>query len=191
MSNAKLYSTVIRLWMYIPFKKQILSLFRWTGLNFEKYVRDLWFEDTFKVRLEKNHFYLLANKIDKGMLEIFYKGINKSWDANSILIWSKLAARSRTAFDIGANFGLYAIAAKTTNANCTVYAFEPSIYGLQMLKENFKANDLSVETLELALSNKNGHVTFMDHKKSSAASSIAVNDTHDKSPNISRREVKC
>src|SRR5690606_9043067 len=139
----------------------IIYLLQKVGVNYKKYIRDLWISGIFQVKLLNNSFFLSANKIDKGMLEIFYQGSDISWDAYSIVIWSKLAIRSRTTLDIGANFGLYAIAAKAANPNCSVYAFEPSIYGLQMLEANVKANNFVIETQEIALSNENGYVPFL------------------------------
>ena len=66
-------------------------------------------------------------------------------------------------WDIGANVGLYSLyAARAKNAD--VYAFEPSIFNLEILGRNIAANKLmsKISIMPLALSNASGH-NLMKH----------------------------
>jgi FkbM family methyltransferase len=67
------------------------------------------------------------------------------FDENSIL------------WDIGANIGLYSCYAAKIN-NCNVYAFEPSVFNLEMLAKNINLNSLvnKISIIPLPLSNKVG-----------------------------------
>lgn len=60
-------------------------------------------------------------------------------------------------WDIGANIGLYSIYAGKQR-NCSVYAFEPSFFNLEILARNVSLNDLvdKVFIIPLALSNHKG-----------------------------------
>ncbi|MDG1334192.1 MAG: FkbM family methyltransferase [Crocinitomicaceae bacterium] len=159
-------------------------------VDYDKFIRDIWFTGRFKVTLGETSFYLYSTKSDKGMLEIFYKGMENAWDAKSIQIWMKLASRSENAFDIGANFGLYSVAAKAANPTCTVHAFEPSLNALSMLKKNISVNDFSVEVSEVALSNVNGTADFHDMEQSSAASSLVIDEAAKNNAHSSIRKVQ-
>jgi FkbM family methyltransferase len=188
--KAKFYSLVISLWTYFPLKKQLIFLLKSVNIDFDKYIRDLWFVGKFKVFIGKLSFYLFAEKSDKGMLEIYYKGIAKCWDSKSILIWKQLASRSETIFDIGANFGLYSLVAKMTNSKSKVYAFEPSLHALKMLRKNIAINNYEIEVYDIALSNVNGTANFNDLEKSSAASSLVIDTAEINKENLSLRQVK-
>lgn len=188
--KAKIYSSLIFLWTYLPFKKQHIFLMKSLNINFDKYIRDIWMVGRFKVFIEKMSFYLFADRYDKGMLEIYYRGIDKSWDSKSILIWKQLASKSETIFDIGANFGLYSLVAKSANPKSKVYAFEPSLHALKMLKKNISINNLEIEVVDVALSNINGKAIFKDLEKSSAASSLVIDTDDINEENVSVRQVK-
>lgn len=183
-----IYSLIIKSWRFAPFKKQLIFILSLVPLNFDKYIRNIWFNGKFKINLLDSSFYLSSNQHDKGILEIFYKGIDKCWDANSIIIWSKLAKRSKGIFDIGANFGLYSIAAKSANPESEVYSFEPSIHAHKMLLQNTIANNYDIKIFDIALSNTNGTAVFYDSKKSSAASSLVMDKMQPS--DIEAREVK-
>ncbi|MCL2326901.1 MAG: FkbM family methyltransferase [Bacteroidetes bacterium] len=185
--KARIYSLIIKTWQHIPFKKQIIFLLKQMNLSFEKYIKDLWFNGKFKVNILDTSFYLYSNRIDKGMFEIYYEGIDKCWDANSIIIWGKLCKKSQNIFDIGANFGLYSMVAKAVNPEANVYSFEPSKFAFDLINKNLKINNFNINVFDFAISNTNGSKTFFESEKSSAASSFVVQETQQNS--FSTREV--
>ena len=73
------------------------------------------------------------------------------------LAWIDKMEKNSCFWDIGANIGLYSIyAAKTRQSN--VYAFEPSVFNLEILARNIHRNNVEklVKLVPLALSLKNG-----------------------------------
>lgn len=100
------------------------------------------------------------------------------------LAWIDSFKKSSTFWDIGANIGLYSIyAAKTKNAQ--VFAFEPSVFNLELLAKNISTNQLQekISLFPLALSDKKGFNLFKMNNPAwgSALSSFGVDfDQHGK-----------
>jgi FkbM family methyltransferase len=70
----------------------------------------------------------------------------EGWDAGepeSIRLWWALACQARTALDIGANVGHYALLAAHAMPEGEVYAFEPQAAAFDRLGENVALNHLS------------------------------------------------
>jgi FkbM family methyltransferase len=63
--------------------------------------------------------------------------------------------------DIGANVGLYSVYAAKSR-NCNVFAFEPSVFNLELLARNIFINDLQLKItiIPIALSDKLGSNIF-------------------------------
>ena len=74
-----------------------------------------------------------------------------------MLIWIDGLTRGSVLWDIGANVGLYSIYAAKAR-NCTVCAFEPSIFNLELLARNTFLNDLSgqITVVPLPLTGEKG-----------------------------------
>lgn len=66
-----------------------------------------------------------------------------------------------TLWDIGANVGLYSVYAAKSR-NCKVFAFEPSVFNLELLARNIFINDLQLKItiIPIALSDKLGSNVF-------------------------------
>lgn len=86
------------------------------------------------------------------------------WRANTFstkepetLLWIESIPERSVLWDIGANVGLYAVYA-AKKRNCRVWAFEPSVFNLELLARNVVLNDLadSVCVVPLALSDRLG-----------------------------------
>jgi len=73
------------------------------------------------------------------------------------LDWIDSFAEDSILWDIGANIGLYSIYAAKTR-NCRVYAFEPSVFNLELLARNCFLNQVQqqVAIMPVALSDKMG-----------------------------------
>lgn len=74
---------------------------------------------------------------------------------------SQLLQPRMTFFDIGANTGLFAIAAAKKDPSIQVFAFEPSTWTFQVLKENIRLNDVdNVRAYAVALGDWIGEATL-------------------------------
>lgn len=71
--------------------------------------------------------------------------------------WCQFAKNSNVIFDVGANAGIYSLAARASNPSATIYAFEPTPSIAQHLEETLKLNQL------------NSHITV--HRQAVAAES--------------------
>lgn len=77
------------------------------------------------------------------------------------LEWIDSIAAGSVVWDVGANIGLYAIYAATARS-CSVYAFEPSVFNLELLARNVFLNRLQqrITIVPLALSDQLGANAF-------------------------------
>ena len=77
------------------------------------------------------------------------------------LTWIEKMAKDSVFWDIGANVGLYSIYGAKYN-KCKVYAFEPSVFNLELLARNININDLQdlITIVPLALTNRIGIQKF-------------------------------
>lgn len=73
------------------------------------------------------------------------------------LEWLDSVPEGSVLWDVGANIGLYAIYAAKVR-NCRVYAFEPSVFNLELLARNIFLNNLQnrINILPIALSDQLG-----------------------------------
>lgn len=77
------------------------------------------------------------------------------------LIWLDRIPKDAVLWDVGANVGLYSIYA-AQKAGVRVYAFEPSVFNLELLARNIFLNDLQnrIVIVSIALSDKVGPSLF-------------------------------
>jgi len=77
------------------------------------------------------------------------------------LEWIENIPKGEVLWDIGANVGLYTVYAAKLN-DCKVYAFEPSVFNLELLARNICLNGLQkiVTIVPVALSDKNSENIF-------------------------------
>ena len=93
---------------------------------------------------------------------IFWKGYH-SFEYTDIFI--KLIKKIEVFYDIGSNIGYYSLLAEMENPNIKVVAFEPASGPLYYLKKNVDINNLKkIKVEDIALSDKNGSITFFEIK---------------------------
>jgi len=83
----------------------------------------------------------------------------KSMDNN---ICTLPTENAKCIFDIGANTGLYALAAKAINPVSEVYAFEPIPRIFSRLKYNNDINEFNIHYVERAVTNTDGEIEIYD-----------------------------
>ena len=72
----------------------------------------------------------------------FFRAETFSTKEPETLNWIDTFKKNSIFWDIGANIGLYSCYA-ASRANCQVYAFEPSVFNLELLVKNININSLS------------------------------------------------
>ena len=73
----------------------------------------------------------------------------------SLLCFTELAKISTTILGVGANTGIFVVAASSVNKNATTFAIEPSYTNFMGLKANGTRNGLPVSCLNLAVTSEN------------------------------------
>lgn len=94
--------------------------------------------------------------------EIFWSGLTKGWEKESIKLWINLCETSEVVVDIGANTGIYSLMAKCIRPDARVYAFEPVSRVFKKLQENIALNGYDIIPIEKAVSNADGVAIIYD-----------------------------
>lgn len=156
-----IYQSLIKFYQIVPFKQTVCELLRASGVDHKKFYKDVQFEGAFEVKVEDKIFKLIHHKstIEN---EIFWNGLGKSFEEDTIWVWIELCKEANIVFDIGANTGVYSLITKALNPKATVYAFEPVQRTFSWFKKNLALNNYDVNTEMIALSNINGTQVFYD-----------------------------
>lgn len=82
--------------------------------------------------------------------------------------WDRFARGSRVIFDVGANAGIYSLAAVAVNPQVQVHAFEPTPEIARGLRETIAENRLgsNISVHELAVSERTGRAALMRYRGS-------------------------
>jgi len=157
-----IYKLIIFLYKLFPLKKQLCLLMRKLKISNNKFYKDFKFKGLFRVNIaNEKHFKLFhfGGTIEN---EIFWKGLDNSYEQETIWLWEELCNHSEVIFDVGANTGVYSLVAKTINPNAKVFAFEPSKNIFNKLQLNNNINRFDINCNQTALSNKSGQQIFYD-----------------------------
>lgn len=158
----------------LPYKKQFYYFIKKIYAPPEYIYKHLHFKGTFKVNIDSRHRFRINHYGYQIENEIFWGGLTGGWEKISMGLWIKLCKSSSVIIDIGANTGVYALAAKTINPKAKVFAFEPVKRVFYKLQENIKLNNYDITAIEKAVSNSDGFATIYD-TNSEHTNSVTVN----------------
>jgi FkbM family methyltransferase len=147
----------------IPFKRALFTLLKVFWRPSKSVFQHLHFQGAFTVLVEPGQSFTLYHPGNQIENEIFWRGLDQSWERDSIRIWKTLCAKANTILDIGANTGIYALVAKAVNPNIVAYAFEPHPMFFPMLQHNIRINQFNIQACPLAISDKTGLITIDDY----------------------------
>ncbi len=103
-----------------------------------------------------NHFgYQVEN-------ELFWTKFGDGWEGQALRIWCALAADARFIADVGANTGVYSLAAAATNPKAKVAALEPVPRIFERACANLKLNSFDILPLQIAASDTDGEAVLFD-----------------------------
>ena len=122
--------------------------------SFGQYITQLLINEGMEKKRKTNHrntemFFSVPNKLNNYRVDTF------STKEPETLDWIDKITENSIIWDIGANVGLYSIYAAKSK-NCKVYAFEPSVFNLELLARNIYINNLqnSVIIIPISLNEK-------------------------------------
>lgn len=158
----KWINTVIRnIYSVIPFKKPMFEFLRSHFRLPPRLYQHLHFVAPISVpisagqQIKMHHFGAgLEN-------ELFWAGYGNCLEATSLRLWLNLVAGCDTVFDIGANTGVYALAAKAVNEKAKVFAFEPVASIANILQRNVELNRFDITVVREAASGLTGEATLL------------------------------
>lgn len=110
-------------------------------------------------RFEGFAFKMLSHCDDPHANYFYYQ--TKYSESYQLSLFLKLAAKSNTIFDIGANTGHYSILSALSGTKSHIYAFEPYLPNYERLCKNVKANHVdSIQCMNIALGDADGLLTL-------------------------------
>ena len=154
--------TIKSIYEAIPLKPVLLMTLKQVWTPHERIYRHLHFRAPFDVnlpgggRMRVNHY---GNQVEN---DLFWAGFGNGWEATSLLIWLRLAKRAGTIMDIGANTGIYALAARAVNPLADVIALEPVARTFERLRRNIELNSFDIAAMCLAASDRDGTAVIYD-----------------------------
>ncbi len=163
----KLKSIIKEIYYLIPLKKPFFDLLKLIYIPQRSFYRFMVHRKPFNIFVGNKkltiqhpgfHFYIEN--------EFYWKGYDKSnFEKISRGLWTKLAEKSNTIIDIGANTGLYSLLANLVNPQSQIFAFEPIKRNVEKLKINCALNQFhNIAIIDAAISNTDGHTNIYQPK---------------------------
>ena len=152
------------LYRRLPLRRELLVSLRELHVPGYELSQRLNFNGPFRVKAGE-HSILLQNYDDHDHVienQIFWYGLTGRWEKKSLEIWLELCKSATTIVDVGANTGIYALAAQAVNPDASVFAFEPVDRIYSELQQNVRLNSYPIRCLQYALSNIDGTQTMYE-----------------------------
>lgn len=152
-----------QLYRFMPLKRPLFSLLRRVTSLPPQIYQHLHFEGPFTVAIDAEHEFRIQSYGTYVENEIFWRGYGGSWEASSLQVWAALC-RGQTGLicDIGANTGMYALAAAALAPEAKVVAFEPVARMANRLRRNVDLNRGGIMVEQMAISDHSGRVPIFD-----------------------------
>jgi FkbM family methyltransferase len=147
--------------MKVPFKQQVFSSIKTFWTPPPSIYRFLYFKGRFRVHVGDKFFYINHYGYDIET-SIFWMGLTGGWEKVSLSIWIKLCRRSRIIIDVGANTGVYSLAAKAVSPDSKVFSFEPVKRVYDKLVANRDLNTYDMACCQTAISDYDGEGVVYD-----------------------------
>ena len=150
-----------KLYRTIPFKQPAYETLRRLVSLPEPVYRHLSFQGVIDVAAEetsfrmRHHGYQLEN-------EVFWSGLFGRWEGASVRMWVQAARQAQVILDVGANTGLFALAAKAVAPQASVMAFEPVDRIRKRLSANVELNRFDLPISPAAVSDRDGTGFILD-----------------------------
>lgn len=87
---------------------------------------------------------------------LFWAGYGGDFEATTLLVWEQLAATAMSIYDVGANSGVFALAAKAVAPQARVDAFEPVPHIADLLEANVALNGSDIVVHRVGVSDCDG-----------------------------------
>jgi len=131
----------------IPFKKNLFDLIKLVYKPSKSVYQHLHFHGDIKVKVGKSNAFKIRHYGYQIENDLYWAGYGNGFESTSLNLWALLSKDCKTVFDIGANTGIYALAASAMNPDAKVYAFEPIHRIADKLAHNVEMNGYDIEVV--------------------------------------------
>jgi FkbM family methyltransferase len=159
----------------LPFKKQVYTVLKKLGPPPERIYKRLHFHGPFDVHYEGKKAFRLLHHGYVEENEIFWNDLDNGWEKKTIALWIALCKKRSNILDIGANTGLFGIAAKAFSPAANVHCFEPLEGVVNILNQNAALNSFDIQVHKLALSDHDGTADVFLPDEKEFVYSVTVN----------------
>jgi len=162
-----------RLYRAIPLKRQLYGVLRRGPALPHSLYQHLHFEGPFTVKIDQGHSFRIHSDGSQVENDLFWSGFGGGWERTSLRVWAALCRDRRgLILDIGANTGVYALAAAALAPDAEIAAFEPIARMAEQLSANVALNDFAIAVEQKAVSDRSGRLpiydTMVDHNYSAS-----------------------
>jgi FkbM family methyltransferase len=146
----------------VPLKRPVLEVLRRTVRLPRRLTSYLSFSGTFTVRIDSFHHFRLQHWGYMVENDLFWNGFGNGYEGTSLQIWRRLVPHASVILDVGANTGIYALAARCLNPTATIVALEPVERVFRRLQRNIELNGGNITAAKLAASDTTGVAVIYD-----------------------------
>jgi FkbM family methyltransferase len=146
----------------LPMKPLLFKAIRPFVRLSERTYRHLHFSGPIRVDIDGSRGFEMMHWGHQIENDLFWAGFANNWEATSLRLWIRLAAQADAVYDIGANTGVFALAAKAVRPHAKVFAFEPVARVHAKLLDNVCRNGFDVVAVPAGVSNTSGAATIFD-----------------------------
>ena len=114
------------------------------------------------VAVDETHAFRLQSHGMRLENDLYWRGYGQGWEAMSLRLWRQFAPTATTIIDVGAQTGIYAVAAKCINPDALVVAFEPLPSSFALLEACIALNEFDIVAVNSAISDRSGTATLYD-----------------------------
>jgi FkbM family methyltransferase len=182
-------SILKKIYRAAPFKRELYSLIRPIFSPTKGVYQHLHFEGPIRVEVEPGKSFTMMHYGFEVENDIFWAGLFGGWEKTSLRLWHQLCADADSILDVGANTGVYALLAKTTNPRAKVFAFDPVERVFAKLVRNVELNGYDITCIKKAASNSDGKAVIYD-TPSAHTYSVTVNTDHRGKPDAFPVEIE-
>jgi FkbM family methyltransferase len=180
-----------RAYAALPFKQPLFTALRNVVNVPERIHRHLHFQGIIQVPVSATEHFRMRHHGHMIENELFWKGI-KGWEPVSMELWLRLCRGSRNIFDIGANTGVYALAAQAVNPDANVVAVEPVERIFRKLQDNILLNGDRIRAVHAAVSDHSGTALLYDMPEADHVLSVSLEASwNSESDRLRPVEVPC
>ena len=145
----------------MPLRRHFFQLLRRGPTLPHALYQHLSFEGPFDVAIDPKHRFRIHSYGTEVENELFWRGFAGSWESKSLAVWDALCrSRDGLVLDIGANTGVYALAAAALGRD--VIGFEPVERMAKRLRRNVELNNFSIRVEQMAVSDRTGTLPIFD-----------------------------